>query len=355
MAFVTHISEKHVGWMRWTLLVVFSILAMLFSLFLFWNFPSKPYLRIPYSILGFIWELGTLFFAIQLKTSFLSKRPWQGWGLMYAIFVSVSVFGGIGFNLATTGTQAKMQETVRDVSKQATSSADAMHSSLQAALDSANSDLTTYANMLKEIPPDNLNRIDQVTRWKKKAAQDVTAAALALQQYDSSRVKQVESTAVPAADKSDLDVFGALGEMLGVGGADSARKLFFIIIVIVIQAIVLMAAPVIREESADADDAKAIMRFIDALFEGNGKRLQSAHKVARTLGISPQERDRYIDMLTSMTYRGQPLLRRGPGGTITDYDKLTFKRIVTFLLENPPDSAREEDDDSAASESKETT
>jgi len=349
---ITYIREKHIGWIRWVLLVIFSIIAMLFSLFLFWNFPGKEYLRPIYAVLGLFWELGTLYFAIQLKTVITLKKPWVTWFIMYAVFVSVSVFGGIGFNLATTGSQAEKAVEIKVTTEAANASATMMHNSLQRKVEAAAADVATYTAMIPQIPEQNLDRINQVTKWKKNAVQAEADAAAELKRFDDAQAVLKKAAAAPVdpvktAEKTDesIDVFGALGDLLGIGSADRARKLFFILVVIVIQVIVLISSPIISDTQADQTDVKGLMRFIDALFEsGAGKRLASPYRVAKQLGISSRERDSYIALLTTMIYRNEAILKQGRGGTTTDYDQVNFKRIVTWILTHPKTEEEPEDE-----------
>jgi hypothetical protein len=349
---ITYIREKHIGWIRWVLLITFSIIAMLFSLFLFWNFPSKEYLRPIYAVLGLFWELGTLYFAIQLKTVITLKKPWITWLIMYSVFVSVSVFGGIGFNLATTGSQAEKAIEIKVVTEAANASAMTMHNSLQRKVDAATSDVNTYTAMLPEIPKQNLDRINQVTKWKKNAVQAEIDAAAELKKFDDSQAVLKKAAVSPidptkTAEKIDesIDVFGALGDLLGIGSADRARKLFFVLVVIVIQVIVLISSPIISDTQADQTNVKGLMRFIDALFDnGAGKRLASPYRVAKQLGISSRERDSYIALLTTMIYRNEAILKQGRSGTTTDYDQVNFKRIVTWILTHPKTEEEPEDE-----------
>jgi hypothetical protein len=352
----TYIKEKYVGWIRWALLIVFSLVAMFFSLFLFWNFPSKDYLRPVYSVLGLFWEAGTLYFAIQLKTAVtLKKKSWTMWLIMYLTFVSVSLFGGIGFNIATTGDQAAVVAETKAAAKTANDSIKTMHDSLQKKVDATNDDVATYEAMLLEIPKQNLDRLNQVTKWKKTAVQAASDAALELKKFDDEQAAVIAAASEPAstsgsttAEKlsSSIDVFGALGDLLGLGSADKTRKLFFIIIVIVIQIIVLISSPIIADPQADQVDVKGLMKFIDALFElGSSKRLASPYRVAKQMGLTPRERDSYTAMLTTMIYRNEAILKQGRGGTTTDYDQASFKKIVMWILTHPKSDVEEGTDE----------
>ncbi len=339
MAFALYISEKHVNWIRVLLLGVFSLVAMFFSFFLFWNFPDKDYLRPIFSVFGFTWEIGTLFFAIQLKTAVVKRSPLMlGWALGYVFFVGISTLGGIGFNLATSGNQTAMQSDQRKVQQASSSSDDLYRKSLMDNITLAENDVTTYTNMLPQIPPDNLSRIRQVTGWKNDAAAKYATAVAQLKKYDEEQItKKTEVIAVAATHEENIDIFAALGNLLGLGNGDVVRKMFFIVIVIVIQIIVLISSPIIGEKEQHMDFNKNLMRFIDAMFEdGRGKQLASPYRVAKKLNIDSRERDRYVDLLMSLEYRGEAILKQSRGGTSTAYDQTTFKKIVTWLLEHSP-------------------
>lgn len=365
MAFATYVSEKSVSWIRWILLLVFGVLAMSFSMFLFWNFPKQSVLKWFYAALGVIWELGNIYFAIRLKTAVTTKKPWLGWLLGYIIFVSVSIGGGVGFNLATTGSQAKAQVAAKTADTNASASSVTMRTALQKKVDSANATSARYEKMLATVDdtnPDNAAKIASLTKSRDQADTAASAAAKDLKAFDDAEraakneaaglsaapvaqaTKDPKAVAAPSIIDQDIDVFGALGEMLGNASADSARKWFFLVIVVVIQIIVLISSPLISETSLGEGNNRNLMRFIDALFDGAvGKKLNPPWKVAKRMGLSSQERDRYISLLSTMIYRSEPIVRQSHGRWLTPFDLVSFKKIVSWEIAHPSTVEEEEE------------
>jgi len=338
----TTIKKKTLDKISKTVLVGASIVTMGISIFLFWNLADSDAIRWLYVIFGVIWELGFLMTVIRLRTELHQKHYWKAflYFLAYLVFGLVSYLGGVGFNVATINHQAKVIEQVQTSKTAVQTTADDLQDKIdvlkkkrqvpQGEVDRWTKDLS----LIKDEDPARTWKLNVYTKNQKEAQARVDAVQEEIDKLiEPKNEKQAEAKALPTAGISSNDIFMNMGSLFFGASADFMKSFIFGLMLLILQIVIIMNAPIIEtKERLDLLDRKKLFEYIDVLFPPTKGRLLNDYQIAEKTGMSLKQCQDIRNYLVGMSFKDEPILNRGQGGTSTKYSKENFIKIVNFWI-----------------------
>lgn len=305
-------------------------ISMVFTIMLFLQFTNDTTLKVIYGAFAVSIEFLKNYMIKHIKVGHREKKSGVFWKvLLYLVLAFISgicTYGAVKvtldkqefqtgiLNINTENIQRQIAEIDRDIerlNRSADASVDEKEkmNSLDGAYYSGQTTMT--------------NDFMGVASSKEELLEKRTLLANSLKE---------ESNNIQSSGK---DVFSMIGEDFSMSGE---KTLFFIFVILIF---VLEIALFITSEAFPIrinnirDEKEMLEKYIDALMEIDGVRLNSDKIISEKTGIAMNECKRYKNMLQDLSWRKKPLIESGRGGSKANFNATTIKKIVfTELYKN---------------------
>ncbi len=263
-----------------------------------------------WALLSAIIVILQMVFIVEIKTAW---RTGSGWGKKlflifgYSIFTIITLSGSLLFSVSTVETKNKrVVISGQDIQEE----------------------IETTKNRIKTLEEENALYFARINDYLMK--NQVTLSAPIKKYMDANEVKIQGQEIVTNA------TFEKIASKMPFNISGIAYQYFMLILISlgIDFGLFVTAEPLGKQRlSIDLTETKKeIAKYIDALFDIDGVRLNSDKKIEEITHIPLKNCIRYKKLLQEQVYNGKPLLVSGKGGTKSNFSKEDVIRIITFVL-----------------------
>jgi len=299
--------------------LLFGISTIL-TVLLFIQFSNEPLVQIVWGTFAFTVELVKIFSVLELKL-FWKQQKFKiaiGMSIVYCCLAFVSISASLNFTMLSIQNQSF-------TSRQ------------------QNNNVYSYDERIEELSRDIqiYNRmIEDKLKKSEEAPSLYTAAGSAiseeLRQYREDKQALVDEKTRLLNEKAEasenmvitsIDSFTLMGEKIGLTGE---QVMFYLmgLLVLVLEVVLAMTSGEISGTVKVSENRGKLVKYVNALMDVNGIRLNSDSKISELTGLTIHECKRFKGLLQEWKYDGIELIKTGRGGSRANFTQKQILQIV---------------------------
>lgn len=312
--------------------IIFFWISMLFTISLFYQFSSEPYMKAVWVSFAVGLELLKTYLIRIIKTKFEKSKWYINVAMMFvylviAIISAICSYGKVKTSLAEQEFKANTNIVVMET---ASKNIDTINGLSQALILSAQSSAEEQVKMssMKEAYHSGQakmsNQVDKTVEGVKEL--------IAL----SSEIAEKTAEIKDSKDSVAMDVFTLIGEDFGTSGKKTLFWIFIVLIFMLEIAIFMTSDPFIytNEDILGEKEVDIALKYVDHLRKPNSLSLNSDKKISEDSGISESECKRYRVLLSEdLKWRNRFLIEKKNRTWKANFNSASIKKVVREYFE----------------------
>jgi len=299
--------------------LLFGISTIL-TVLLFIQFSNKPIIQCVWGIFAISIETVKIFLIIETKFHWVQNKK-----------VIATFMGIVYLTLAFVSISASLNFTLLSIQNQSFTS------------NQQNNNVFAYDEQIAEIDKD-IEIYNQMIADKLKKAEEAPSLYVSAGRTIADELRSFREEKQNLVDKktellnekaeasktmvvTSIDSFTLMGERIGMTGE---QVMFYLmaLLVFVLEVVLVITSGEIEGKVKISESRTKLTKYIKALMDVNGIRLNSDKKISEITGLSIQECKRFKLLLQEWQYNDTPLLRSGRGGTKANFSQKNLIQIV---------------------------